>query len=218
LCLPVAPPVYQGQPSDFSMGVSGTTGCVGTTPTPAVTPTPGVSPTPGCTPVPPGPWTAGSPYPITIVRYGFAQTATHFYVFGGVSDGSRVNNVNRLVLATGMWESRAQMPFASEAPTCALMASTGIVYCTEGDTGNGFAAYNIASNSWSSLAAIPGADHYGAASGAFNGKVFVGGGGAFAFTNAVQVYDVASNMWSSGTAAPSNFLLSGYQQVGQFLY
>ena len=25
-------------------------------------------------------------------------------------------------------------------------------------------------------------------------------------------------MWSSGTAAPSDFLLAGYQQVGQFLY
>ena len=56
-----------------------------------------------------------------IVRYGFAQTATHFYVFGGVSDGTRVNNVNRMDLATGTWEPRAPMPFTSEAPTCALM-------------------------------------------------------------------------------------------------
>ena len=36
-------------------------------------------------------------------------------------------------LATGMWEPRASMPFESEAPTCALMESTGIVYCAEGD-------------------------------------------------------------------------------------
>ena len=39
---------------------------------------------------------------------------------------------------------RAPMPFMSEAPTCALMAATGIVYCAEGDTGSGFASYNIA--------------------------------------------------------------------------
>src|SRR5204863_8203931 len=31
-------------------------------------------------------------------------------------------------------------------------------------------------------------------------------------------YDVAANTWSTGTAAPSAFLLAGYQQVGQFLY
>ncbi len=151
------------------------------------------------------------------MRYGFAQTATHFYVFGGVSNGTRVPDVNRMDLATGMWQSRAPMPFTSEAPTCALMASTGIVYCTEGDTGSGFASYNIATDTWTPLASIPGGDHYGSASGAFNGKVFVAGG-TTGFVSAVQVYDVASNMWSAGTAAPNDFLLAGYQQVGQFLY
>ena len=151
------------------------------------------------------------------MRYGFAQTATHVYVFGGVSNGTRVNNVNRMDFATGAWQPRAAMPFSSEAPTCALMAATGIVYCTEGDTGSGFASYNIATDTWTPLAAIPGGDHYGSASGAFNGKVFVAGGTA-AFVNAVQVYNVATNTWSAGTAAPNDFLLAGYQQVGQYLY
>jgi hypothetical protein len=158
-----------------------------------------------------------SPYPTTIARYGFAQTATHLYVFGGLSDGTPVNAVNRLDLGTGMWESRAPMPFTSEAPTCALMESTGIVYCAEGDLGNSFASYNIASDSWTLLANTPNADDYGSASGAFNGKVFLAGG-TTDFSNAVWVYDVASDMWSAGTAAPNGFLLAGYQQVGQYLY
>ena len=165
----------------------------------------------------PGPWTTGNPYPTTIMHYGFAQTSTHFYVFGGVSNGTRVSDVNRMDIAIGVWESRAPMPFASAAPTCALMASTGIVYCTEGDTGSGFASYNIATDTWTSLASIPGGNHYGSASGAFNGRVFVAGGTA-ATTNAVQVYNVASNTWSAETVAPNAFLLAGYQQVGQFLY
>ena len=114
-------------------------GCASPTPTvpPSATPTGSPSCTPGGTP---GPWSIASPYPIPDVRYGFAQTATHFYVFGGVSNGTRVPDVNRMDIATGMWQSRASMPFTSEAPTCALMASTGIVYCTEGDTGSGFAS------------------------------------------------------------------------------
>src|SRR6185369_7478810 len=106
-------------------------GCGTPSPTPTATATATGTPsaTPTCTPGgTPGPWSTASPYPITDVRYGFAQTATHFYVFGGVSNGTRVNNVNRLVLATGMWEARAAMPFTSEAPTCAQMVSTGIVY------------------------------------------------------------------------------------------
>ena len=77
--------------------------------------------------------------------------------------------------------------------------------------------YDTVTNSWTSLASIPGGDHYGSASGAFNGKVFVAGG-TTGFVSAVQVYDVATNTWSAGTAAPNDFLLAGYQQVGQFLY
>jgi hypothetical protein len=160
----------------------------------------------------------GNPYPITIVRYGFAQTATDFYVFGGVSGGTRVNNVNRMDLSSGVWQSLSPMPFTSEAPTCALMASTGIVYCAEGDTGTHFASYNIATDTWTPLANTPNpSDDYGSASGAFNGKVFLAGG-TTAFSSAVWVYDVASNTWSAGTSAPDTFLLAGYQQVGQFLY
>jgi len=173
---------------------------------------------PTCTPGgTPGPWMAASPYPTTIGRYGFAQTATYLYVFGGVSDGTRVNAVNSLNLATGMWESRAPMPFTSEAPTCALMEDTGIVYCAEGDTGNSFAFYNIATDSWTLLANTPNGDDYGSASGAFNGKVLLAGG-TTGFSNAVWVYDVSSNTWSAGTAAPNGYLLAGYQQVGQYLY
>src|SRR4029079_2587989 len=167
----------------------------------------------------PGAWVTASPYPINIVRYGFVQTATHLYVFGGVSDGTRVTNVNRYNLSTGMWESRAPMLWESEAPTCALMESTGLVYCAEGDNGNQFASYNIATDTWTPLAADPFVtDHYGSASGAFNGKVFVVGG-TFNFSNAVWIYDVASNTCSVGTAAPTSpFELAGYTQVGQFLY
>src|SRR5204862_7618654 len=100
----------------------------------------------------PGPWSTASPYPISVVRYGFAQTATHFYVFGGVSNGTSVNNVNRMDLATGMWEARAPMPFTSEAPTCAQEPSTGFMFCAEGDTGSGFAVYDITTDSWTLLA------------------------------------------------------------------
>ncbi len=164
-----------------------------------------------------GSWVAGNPYPTTIVRYGFAQTATNFYVFGGVDNGNQTNAVNTMDLATGVWSPLAPMPFTSEAPTCALDATANIVYCAEGDTGNGFAAYDIASNTWTTLANTPNADDYGSASGAFNGKVFLVGG-TTSITSNVWVYDIATNAWTAGTAAPSEFLLAGYQQVGQYLY
>jgi hypothetical protein len=177
------------------------------------------TPTPTCTPGGgPGPWTAGNPYPSTIVRYGFAQTATHFYVFGGVDNGAIVNTVNRMDLATGVWEPRAAMPtVGGEAPTCALDESAGIVYCTDGTNGSGFFSYDIASDTWNTLASIPQSDTYGSASGAFNGKVFVAGGSGGILSD-VWVYDIGTNSWSPGTAAPLPFLLAGYHQIGQFLY
>ena len=85
------------------------------------------------------------------MRYGFAQTATHFYVFGGVDNGVITNAVNRMDLSTGNWEPRAPMPFSGEAPTCALDESAGIVYCTDGTNGNGFSSYDIAADSWTPL-------------------------------------------------------------------
>src|SRR4029450_11658276 len=103
-----------------------------------------------------------------------------------------VNAVNRLNLATGMWESRAPMPFTSEAPTCALMEDTGMGCGAEGDTGNSFASYNIATDSWTLLANTPNGDDYGSASGAFNGKVFLAGG-TTGFSQPVWVDDVASD-------------------------
>ena len=188
-------------------------GCGGTpTPTPTATATPTCPPQGGA-----GAWTAANPYPTTIVRYGFAQTATDFYVFGGVTDGFTTNAVNKYNLASGTWTPLAAMPFGDEAPTCALMADTGIVYCADGNGTNAFASYNIATNTWTPLASTPNAEDYGSASGAFNGKVFLVGG-TNNFSNSVWVYDVASNAWSAGTAAPDGFLLAGYQQVGQFLY
>src|SRR5437763_14843676 len=97
------------------------------------------------------------------------------------------------------------------------MTGTKYGYGTEGDSGSGFARYDIVADSWTRLANIPGTDHYGSASGAFNGKVFVAGG-TTGIVNTVQVYDVAGNTWSGGTAAPQAFLLAGYQEVGQNLY
>ena len=137
----------------------------------------------------------GNPYPTPNDRYGFAQTSTHFYVFAGGGGGPPTNAVNRMEIATGTWQGRAPMPSNAIAPTCALMEATGIVYCGFGFLNQSFAAYNIATDGWTSLAQVPTIDSYGSALGAFNGKVFLVGG-TFVLTNAVWVYDVATNTWS----------------------
>ncbi len=172
--------------------------------------------TPTCPPEgSPGPWIKGNPYPELIADSGFAQTSTHFYVFAGEALISGI--VNRMEIATGVWEALAPMPSNAESPTCALMEATGVIYCGFGRLRQGFAAYNIATNTWTSLAPVPTTDSYGSALGAFNGKVFLVGGTS-QLSSGVWIYDVATDTWSAGTSAPSEVWFPGHQQIGEFLY
>src|SRR5207247_7081821 len=162
-------------------------------------------------------WVAGAVYPRNIVRYAFAQVGENLYVLGGVSDGTRVPDVNKYNATTNTWTPLAPIPgMASEAPTAAYL--NGKIYLAQGDTGDSFQIYDVASNTWSSGTPRPGySNNYGAAAGAYNGKVYVVGGNA-ASTNTTSVYDVASITWTTGNPAPTSFFLAGYQTVGQYLY
>ena len=161
-------------------------------------------------------WNAATVYPTTIVRYAFADDGENFYVIGGVSNGTRVANVNRYNTGTGVWTPLAPIPAVSEAP-CAAMYN-GKIYVAQGDTGAGFFIYDIAGNSWSAGPNVPvTTNRYGCAAGAFNGKVYVVGGSSTA-SNSVQVYDIALNSWTTGNNASSAFFLAGYTQINQNLY
>jgi hypothetical protein len=151
------------------------------------------------------------------VRYGFAQTATHFYVFGGVSNGTRVNNVNRLVLATGMWESRAAMPLSSEAPSLCADGIYGDRVMHGGETPAADSHHTTLPPTldsagfhtrWRSL-------RFGFR--CVQWKVFVAGGTHWLRQHGTGVR-CSDQYVVAGTAAPNDFLLAGYQQVGQFLY
>ena len=84
---------------------------------------------------------------------------------------------------------------------------------------NAFYIYNVATDTWSTGPSRPGVvDSYGAAAGAYNGNVYIVGGGAAGPTSTVSVYNIAANTWSVGPASPSPVQLAGYAQVGQYLY
>ena len=111
----------------------------------------------------------------------------------------------------------APVPVTSEAPAAALL--NGKIYLAEGDTGDSFNIYDIATNTWSSGPPRPGyANNYGAAAGAFGGKVYVVGGGRSGATDTTSIYTVATNSWTTGPPAPVPFFLAGYTTVGQYLY
>ena len=65
--------------------------------------------------------------------------------------------------------------------------------------------YNNTTNTWSNVAPLPVALGQ-AATGAWNGKIYVAGGfiGGTSVTNALRIYDIATNTWTSGANMPTS--------------
>jgi uncharacterized protein (TIGR03437 family) len=80
----------------------------------------------------------------------------------------------------------------------------GILYAAGGDSGTLVEAYNIASNTWATVAS-PSVNRSGAAAAAFNGRLYLFGGSVpnVGATTSVEVYDPATNRWSSGHVMPT---------------
>ena len=182
--------------------------------TPTYTPTATV-----CPALPLAPWTAAAPHPLHLVRYGFATVGNVNYTFGGVDNGSITPAVYKFDASTNTWTSLAPMPFAGEGPTCAYNTN-GKVYCTGGNSGTGFASYDIGTDTWTTLASIPtgAGDTYGSASGSMGDNVYVVGGGSSGPSSGTYVYSISGGSWTSGNAAPSPYLLGGYNVAGNYLY
>ena len=96
------------------------------------------------------------------------------------------------------------MPATLGAP--ATMLWDGIIYVAGGYDGGGevdtLYAYNIASDTWTTLAPMPQA-LYAPGFGAINGKLYIAGGYAFgAVFNTLQIYDIATDTWTTGPDVP----------------
>ena len=134
------------------------------------------------------------------------------------SPAAPIRELWRYNATTNIWTKRATIPTASQGPAGAFL--NGKIYVVTGDgPADAFYIYDIATDVWSSGPAQPGvADSFGAAAGAYNGKVYIVGGGGAGPTSTVSIYTIATNSWSAGPAAPTPVQLAGYTQVGQYLY
>lgn len=165
----------------------------------------------------PGNWTAAAPYPSTISRYGFVQNGEDIYVISGIGSGGNSNALRRYNAATDTWTPLANIPQFSQAPCAAYY--DGKIYVADGNAGPGLQIYDIATNAWSAGAPRPGVtDSFGAAAGAYIGKIFIAGGQTTGGITTLSIYDIASNTWSLGPVSPAPVHFGGYTQVGRFLY
>ena len=164
-------------------------------------------------------WNAATPHPTAVGYYGFAQDGENMYIIGGgTAPSTDTAAVRRYNARTNVWTSLADMPTAEGESVATFYQGKIYVFTVAKGDGGRFYIYDVASNTWSQGASRPGPPNFGAAVGAFNGKVYVAGGGFGGGTTDLSIYDLATNTWSTGPVAPSPIQNPGSAQIGQFLY
>ncbi len=113
------------------------------------------------------------------------------------------------------WTTKAPMPAARHSPAAEVI--NGILYVAGGNNGgptSTLQAYNPATNTWSTLAPMPGGRYSGDGAGVINGKLYVAGGWTYSPSlpnNNLWVYDPPTNTWTSKANMP---ILSGCGATG----
>jgi N-acetylneuraminic acid mutarotase len=168
-------------------------------------------------------WTSLAPSP----DYYFAAPGVYFngkiYIMGGFDETFQPRDTTRIYdIATNTWEPPgAPMPAALG---CIAALWNGIIYVAGGspDVGvsvvNTLYAYNIAANSWTTLAPMPKA-LWVQGFGAIHGKLYVAGGSdSVNPLNTLYIYDIRSNTWTTGANLPAAAGAAGSAVLHNQLY
>lgn len=99
----------------------------------------------------------------------------------------------------GTWTSMASLPAGMIYGSATADTVNGKIYVLRGNNTNSFYVYDIASNSWSTLANLPVNTAHGSAMVMSNGKIYTIRGSDSTDT---FIYDIASNTWTPGATAP----------------
>jgi N-acetylneuraminic acid mutarotase len=158
-------------------------------------------------------WSVGTPMPIAIHHPVTAGVNGKLYSLGGQPNTNRsfVYDPESDAAGGGSWQEVRQMPTARGGGAAAVIGNNIYVVGARPDgleaaAVNAFEVYNVAENSWNTLAKLP-TDRFNnrnhLAAGAIGGKIYVAGGrynqccvGA-PMTDALEVYDPATNTWAA---------------------
>lgn len=103
---------------------------------------------------------------------------------------------------TGVWATMANAPGTILNGSSLYDAQANVIYVAAGNSNTSFYRYNIAANTWTSLASHPATSAYGSTLVMSAGKIYMQRGGG---VKTSSIYDIASNTWSAGIDAPENF-------------
>jgi subtilisin family serine protease/N-acetylneuraminic acid mutarotase len=182
-----------------------------------------------------GGWLRAADLPSGFTRYAHAQCdgdPDSSYVFGGSpATAAQLDEAWHYSASADEWTRLASLPSgtATEGPTAVCEA--GRIHLLGGSVTTRHLVYDIGRDRWRTAAPLP-RPVWGAASGAFNGRIyliggdsgFVGGEGAgtgagIQATSEVNVYDIATDTWiGTGSPVPAPVVTPGYTQAGRYVY
>jgi len=140
---------------------------------------------------------------------GVNSSTNRIYVANG---NSNTVSVIEDSASGGTWATKTSMSAARSLAAAGVI--TDVLYVAGGHDGTGgtttLQAYNPTTNTWSTLAAMPGRRYLPDGTGVIDGKLYVPGGWNYPDsglpTNTLFVYDPATNQWSTGAPMPQQVL------------
>lgn len=172
------------------------------------------------------PWLRGADLPVRFTRYAHTQCdGDHdtFYVFA-------LDQAWRYSAGADEWTQLASMPNSTAPEGATAVCEAGRIHVLGGGGFTFHSVYDVARDSWRAAAEVP-RRVWGAAAGAFNGKLYlVGGdtgligggsddGGTIAVSDQVNIYDIATDTWvGEGSPMPAPAVGGGVTQAGRYVY
>jgi N-acetylneuraminic acid mutarotase len=180
-----------------------------------------------------GTWTTLAPMPTARVNFGIAVYQKKIYVIGGENTSYAIRGPNFVDYymdgvtgvnevydpATNTWEIKTPMPTPRNYLQANVVGSK--IYLIGGQvqerleypptehSSNITEVYDIATDSWTMMAAIP-ATVYGYSSAVVNNKIYIisGWGDNPRLSNLVQIFDPETNDWTLGEPIPTPVVLA----------
>ena len=172
-------------------------------------------------------WTEKAPRPNIGSDKSHGAIKGVLYEAGGTDCCVVVNSVFAYDPATNSWSTKAAMPTKRSRAASGVIGDKLYVAGGHDFSGNtlvlkaNLETYDSASNSWTTLAAMPTA-RSAAGAGVVNGILYVVGGaiGTSATTpvDTVEAYDPATNTWSTKAPMPTPRHMVGVAVIGNILY
>jgi N-acetylneuraminic acid mutarotase len=175
------------------------------------------------------PWQVVTPVPIPAVAApAVASDGTYAYAIGGYSyqTGGPTTRVARFQPPTGAWQTLASVPDAHSESLAVYSPLNNKIYDFGGVDSVGTVlattrAYDIGTNTWATVAPMPGVRRQ-MGGGYWNGFIYVAGGYSGPTVGSVQStvfrYDVTTNSWATVASLPQPVGGPGYGMLTGKLY